>query len=238
MNRWKMTLMAALSGFALMACDTMDDLGAEGAEGMETGETPEVEEEAPKTYSAVLIRDLWLPSKALEDKENDGCQSAVGADGADIDAVALVDSAGPRTEYYFLDKVVSHIGSGLCKEEYAKDDKEALGIADGSIWDGYVSLRGGWLAGEFEFGLLLTPDLSLTVYEVGVNNHGATGEDPYAVYAITDISCVDGLDPENWPAIEEACSAVLIADAGDGEATMGLEWVPGPPSEDEEVASN
>lgn len=230
MNTWKMTLMAGLAGFALMACDTIDDLGIYEDEEVanEDPSTEEPEDEAPKTYSAVLIRDLWLPNKHIEEKDNDGCRSAVGADGADIDAIALVDAAGVRTEYYFLDKVVSHIGKGHCKEELHDDDSAALGMADGSLYDGYVSLRGGWLAGEFEFGLLLAPDMTLTVYEVGVTNHGATGEDPYAAYAITDLSCLQGIDPNDWPSIEASCSAILIADAADGESAMALSWVPDP----------
>lgn len=206
---------------ATPACDDVvdgdpDATGDTTPEPDATGDTDTVEPEPPE-YRAALIRDLWLLDETIEDKRNDGCRSAQGADGADIDAVLLVL---PDNVAYAGEFVDAYIPSGLCDNEDYFDTDLAKGEPDGDLSGGFVTLRGGWLLVEFEDQLVIQEDDAIVTHEIGVENHGASGEDPYEVYLATSLECVSDLaDKSDFEAVKAACNARLLSDAADGEST-------------------
>ncbi|MBL8784700.1 MAG: hypothetical protein JNJ59_07380 [Deltaproteobacteria bacterium] len=111
------------------------------------------------------------------------------AHGADIDAVGLFD--GSTLLGYLVS--VDYREGGICSANNMSDPTLALGAPDGKVGSGFVSLGGGWLAGEFAEGVEIRPGHTLVVYEVGTHcaqnvNCGAVDEG-YEVFVATDLGC-------------------------------------------------
>ena len=101
---------------------------------------------------------------------------------------------------------------GDCTNEFQVPE-EAVGPCGCAI-DQWVSLQGGWLAGDFG-EVAIVSGLTVRVYEYGASSNGT--EDPYVVSLINEPGCLE--DPT-----AEGCSTTLLGPAVD-EANF---VVPGP----------
>ncbi|MCA9515139.1 MAG: hypothetical protein KC635_09375 [Myxococcales bacterium] len=138
----------------------------------------------PVAYYAIFVEDLWDRT----------CRSSSGQEGADIDAVELFDEAGHHVAY--LDTVDAERSPTICSNmEAHADPRAATGAPDGSLTDHAYSLWGGWLIGEFEFGVELTAGDRVQVFEIddsycqGIPS--CLGSEKYEVYLATELDCVN-----------------------------------------------
>ena len=92
----------------------------------------------------------------------------------------------------FLVEAVGEVGGDWCTNEYT-DPQGAVGQVN-YMSEHYVALAGGWVAGVFGDGNPILSGLHIRVHEYGSVYGG--GDDPYHVWLMTDLSCVESDDPE------------------------------------------
>ncbi|MFO0748374.1 MAG: hypothetical protein U1F43_22330 [Myxococcota bacterium] len=170
----------------------------------------------PPRYYAIVVDD----SDFFDGRcETSGSQ----AHGADIDAVELGDGSGASLGYF--ENVVYRPGTVCDVASGAHADADAVkGAPDGTLSDGFVSLGGGFVAGELGPNQLeVRPGYTVTVYEVGDEACAAAGltagvdcvgDERYAVSLITELGCLtDG-----------GCEELLVTgrDGAEGEAEIPL----------------
>jgi hypothetical protein len=143
-------------------------------------------------FYGVLIEDSW-----------DGvCNPDYNSSGADISAVELLSCANDDPDscetVAWFQNASAQIGTeGGCTNDFI-NPFEAVGPC-GCELDQWVSLQGGWLAGDFG-DVAIVSGLVVRVYEYGTSSNGT--EDPYTVSLINDPSCMD--DPS-----VEGCTTLL-----------------------------
>ncbi len=150
--------------------------------------------------------------------------SSSRAHGADIDAIGLFD--GDEVLGY-LDNVDYQDGD-LCTGDESNlmtDTDKVKGAPDASISDGFVSLGGGWLTGEFDDALQITNGLQIVVFEVGTkcgsNNNCGGVDEGYEVFVAPDLDCAAGAGQEYpW----SNCAEQLGGEA-EGEFTIPVSGI-------------
>jgi hypothetical protein len=151
-------------------------------------------------FYGVLVQDSW-----------DGvCNPDYNSSGADIGAVELLSCAngdpGSCETVAWFQNVSAQIGTeGDCTNDFTSPE-QAAGPC-GCALDEWVSLQGGWLAGDFGDAEIVT-GLLVRVYEYGTSSNGT--EDPYTVSLINDPSCME--DPSVEGCTTFLGTAVDIAD--------------------------
>lgn len=170
------------------------------------------------TYAAVIVDDSQIfPTHRVVG--TDPCATAsspLNAHGADIDAVGLFSGATLIGYFDFVD----YQEGGLCpnKQNTRTDPDDAKGAPDASLTEGFVSLGGGFLIGEFSGGTALESGDIITVYEVGSkcgNNTSCGGVDEgYEVFVATELDCV------NQSAYPYGSCAIKLSDTAKGEANI------------------
>ena len=202
MRKLMRTLLVGLATVALMAgCDVSsseDDTGTVNPPTDQGGTDPGNADTyvPPAGYFAIMVEEGGTPS----------CSNNL-AHGADIDAVQLSDSGGTHVAWY--SHVQGAVGTGGC------EDKDPNAFTDLSLLDGYVSLNGGFIAGEFDSGIQLIEDYTVTVYEAGsqTSSGGVSGKDePYNVYAAYDMTCAGTM---------EACAKLVGNAVGEADVPLG-----------------
>lgn len=166
-----------------------------------TGTDTTPDEVTPPTYKAVIIDDSQIfPTHRTVG--TDPCATASGplfAHGADIDAVGLFTVSGATaTLLGYLDgDAIDYKEGGLCpnKQNTMIDESQAAGAPNAKIDEGFVSLGGGYLTGEFTGSPSIQVGDQITVFEVGKKcgtntNCGGTDEG-YEVFVAEDIDCVN-----------------------------------------------
>ena len=141
---------------------------------------------------AVVIEDSWVDTKDCPSKGQN-------AQGADIDAVALVDADGSLLGY--LHAVRGQVpDASFCGDNEHPDVLEALHSPDAIISGGYVSLTGGALVGEFgPDSPRIMPGDHIAVYEVDQDTCQGCNPEAYTVWLTNRLSCLggDGCE-EHW----------------------------------------
>jgi len=131
----------------------------------------------------------------IEDDWGEEC-SNFDSPGADIDAVELIVCPnGDLESCYsqgFLVDTEGAAGDNACTNDYT-DPHGAIGPVNYGSGH-YISLAGGWVAGEFGPDNPIETGLFIRVHEYGAIYGG--GDDPYDVWLMTDLSCLDSPDPE------------------------------------------
>lgn len=184
-------------------------------------------------YYAVIVTDSEIfpthrKGGACTSPTESGCNpcatSSNRAHGADIDAVGLFD--GDEVVGY-LDNVDYQDGD-LCtgaQSNLMTDTDKVKGAPDASLSDGYVSLGGGWLTGEFDDALQITNGLQIVVFEVGskcAGDDSCGGDDEgYEVFVAPDLDCAAGAGQEYpW-----ANCAVQLGGEAEGESTIPVSGI-------------
>ncbi len=172
--------------------DTQDDQG---------NNTDEVEDDTtgPTGPTAVYLEDLVWDGK---------CRSSSNSNGPDIDAVEL-QLADLQSSVY-LDTVVGDVpekageqlavaNPATCDNNF-KNIQAAKGAPDATKLvpakdTQFVSLHGGWIAGEFENQTFIAVGDTIVVHEVGTNFGGnANSDEMVGLYVMTDLGCAGPTD--------------------------------------------
>jgi len=201
----------ALSGLvstSLVACDVEDPF----VPGTDTTQpdTTQPDTTQPDTtqpggdYQAVIVDDTeyFKDHRANNSASTNPCATAGGVDGAhgaDIDAVGLFNGSSligyfdtVRLEIALTGKCFDDympISSGFRAENNYTNPEDVKGAPQGKLNEGFVSLEGGYVIGEFDDGAYVEPGYTIIVYEVFSNE--ATKE-MFDVYVATDIDCGSG----------------------------------------------
>lgn len=136
------------------------------------------------------------------------CKSTNNADGVDLDAVGLFDSAGGLVGY--LDFIRGELGTA-CTNDYTDLD-QAKGAPDGTLTENYTALVGGYVVGEFEQQFAIGSSDTITVYEVGSGVGGI--DEGYDLYLARELACGGSGRPS-------ADCTFLVGD-GEGEGTFNM----------------
>lgn len=136
-------------------------------------------------YHAIIITDAWV--------DGSGCALEPGrGQGADIDAVALFDSLNQLVGY--VDLVQGSVPTtSTCGSNSFANLNQIRGAPDASAYDGYVSLTGGKIAGEFAPNSpKLTAGDYVEIYEVDLSYCHSCVADTYALKLAKTVDCVFG----------------------------------------------
>ena len=166
-------------------------------------------------FYAVIVTDSMIFPNHRGPNSSDPCATSfANMHGADIDAVALFDADNLLG---YLDNV-DYADGGICTGDQANaatDPSRARGAPNASLTSGFVSLGGGWLAGEFDSALEIVDGSTVVVYEAG----SSCSDDPdcggldegYEIFVATDLDCASQGDyPWN------DCALLLGAREGEG----------------------
>lgn len=147
--------------------------------------------------------------------DNRCATSSSGAHGADIDAVELITD---NDVSYFFDEVDYEPGTSCTIGDNHNNPSEVEGPPDGSLTDGFLSLGGGVVAGEFgPSAIEIVAGYQVVVYEIGDDyciaagltpGVNCVGSDGYHVYLTQQLACVGS----------SSCSTVQITN---GEGAEG-----------------
>ena len=165
------------------ACPEDDDDAIDDS--TEAAETTAGEDVPIEGYLGVLIADAWT--------DGDGCPSAAeGAEGAQIDAVALFDANGNLLAY--ANTVVSSVpASTSCGVNKFPNAAAAQASPDASQNSGFVALSGGAIAVEFGAGApALTNGQQIQVFEVDAGYCATCPARSYAVSVVQRADCLRG----------------------------------------------
>ncbi len=171
----------------------------------------------PTKYYAVFIEDDWDARCAT---------SGVGAHGADIDAVGLwdptLDPDNPEL-IGWLDVVDMELDRATCDTYGFADPDLAIGPPDGELTEGFYSLAGGWLIGEFDHQVEILPHYIITVHEIddtfceGLS--WCVGSEGYSVSIATDLDCVN-----TGPDFRDTCMVPVTGPEGaEGSTVLPLD---------------
>ena len=173
-----------LTSLPMVACDVEEGDG----DATTTTTTPNDTSDTVETvrYFTLVVDDT--------DRFDERCAtSSSGAHGADIDAVELSNgnsSLGFFTSTVYRPGTVCDIGDNHDNAD------EVEGAPDGSLTDGFVSLGGGLIAGEFTNAAIeLLNGYTVEVFEIdddfcaGIAN--CVGSEPYDVWVTETNSCID-----------------------------------------------
>lgn len=207
----KQYVMACVAALGLGACETNNVPQDEVDSG--SPDTDVVDPPLEPEYFAVLLDDSVQFPEHRTDGGDPCATSAANAHGADIDAIELLDSDGV-TSLGTLASSVYHPAT-LCDDTAFTDPEEAESVPDGSLNDGFVSLAGGGLSGEFPASLELLAGYIIKVYEIDDAFCGGSpscvGSEKYSVYITSELDCGKD-DPD--------CDVLLISDEGDGSGSF------------------
>lgn len=212
----------------LVACD-VEDTDADATDstqtdsdtsGTDTGTDTTPDEVEGPTYTAVIVDDSQIFPTHRSDGGNPCATAAspLNAHGADIDAVGLFND-GSLIGY--LGDAIDYKEGGLCpnKESTMMDPNEAAGAPNAKIDEGFVSLGGGYLTGEFAGAPVIQVGDVITVYEVGkkcgTNTSCGGVDEGYEVFVAEDIDCVNV--GAGYP---YATCAVKLSDTAKGETDI------------------
>ncbi len=173
-----------------------------------TETTPETEIPGGDEFYAVIVTDQEIfpthrKNGQCTSPTESGCNpcatSSNRAHGADIDAIGLFDD-GEVVGY--LDTVTYQDGD-LCTGDESNlmtDTDKVKGAPNASLTDGFVSLGGGWLTGEFDQAVQITNGLTIVVFEVGTKCAGDDTcggvDEGYEVFVAPDLDCASGAGQE------------------------------------------
>ena len=193
------SLLVGLVALPFAACDVEDDADADTTVSNTDPGTTTVTE-----YHGIMLQDSWV--------DGSGCPSKTQkAQGADIDAVGLFDSANSLVGY--CDVVQGNVpGSSSCGANNHTNTNDAKGAPDGDISSGYVALTGGVIACEFAPNSpKLTAGDSVEVYEIDTSYCSGCDAEGYTVSAVTSAACATS-----------ACTNNVGLGTGAGVATLSV----------------
>ena len=215
-------MMGALA-MPLVACDVQDEGDGTDATNPSDGTNPTDttgDTGGGTHYFAVIVTDsqIFPTHRTVGTDPCATASSPLNAHGADIDAVGLF--SGSSLIGYF--DTVDYAEGGLCPNKLSTmmNPDEAKGAPDASLTEGFVSLGGGWLIGEFSGQPELQSGDTLVVYEVGSKCSGNTScggvDEGYEVFVAEDLDCVN-----SGPYPYGSCAKKMSDDA-EGESTIPL----------------
>lgn len=188
--------LGGLLSASVVACDVEDPFnpstdttnGSDTAIGTDTNIPPEDTAVVEDEYYAVIVDDSEIfPTHRIVGTDPCATNREQGAHGADIDAVAMFDENNNLIGYFESVR----LAAGTQCEIPAKfaDIGNVKGEPDLSINEGFVSLGGGYVIGEFDESALILPGHSIQVFEID-KDVGSTGADEgYDVFVATDLGC-------------------------------------------------
>ena len=198
MNRWRRggerrrARLGALAGALVVlgaGCDLDICQGAcpedDASEERDEGAATSSEDVTSDGYRGVLIVDRWT--------DGDGCPSAAdGAEGAQIDAVALLDASGNLLAY--ADTLVSTVpASTSCGVNHFANAVAAVGGPDATRNTGFVALSGGAVGVDFGAGVpTLANGQQIQVFEVDGTYCDTCPARAYAVSVVRRADCLRG----------------------------------------------
>ncbi len=228
---FKQLLVASILAVPVAACDlepfpqddagntdTLDDAGGHTDK---SDVTDPPDEQTPSGPTAVFIQDMAFDGK---------CRSDSNSNGADIDAVELQLSDLQQSVY--LDTVIGDVPANAgqklavanppsCDNNF-KNIQAAKGAPDATKLvptkdTQFVSLHGGWIAGEFTGQVYVAAGDTIVVHEVGSNMGGKDSSDEkVGLYVMTDLGCAGPTD---------STCAVKVGE-GAGVATFDVPTLP------------
>lgn len=208
MKHFSIPMILISGSVAISACDVEpSDVVGGGDDTTNPGDTGADVPAVPLQYTAIIIDDSRIFPTHRADGGNPCATSSMGAHGADIDAVALMD--GPDLVGY-LDTVDYEAGTRCTMDADFTDSDLVKGAPDGQLLEGFVSLGGGWLTGEFDNQALILPTYDVIVYEVGAEQGGL--DEGFELFVAEDLDCVNQQRNECAKRIGE----------GEGEASFDL----------------
>jgi hypothetical protein len=143
---------------------------------------------ADDSYHAVIVDDSEIFPFHRRDGSNPCLTSQVDAHGADIDAVMLLDPQGQNPRY--LENVRLALGTQCQIGERYRLPEELKGLPDGLSNENFVSLGGGYIAGEFQGRPEVVPGATIVVFEVG--SAAGQRDEGYDLYVARDVTCGHG----------------------------------------------
>ncbi|MFO0748375.1 MAG: hypothetical protein U1F43_22335 [Myxococcota bacterium] len=173
-----------LCSLPMVACDVQGDGDATTSTNPTTTNDTTDTVQTTKYYGLVVDDSEFFDGRCAT--------SSSKAHGADIDAVELSD--GTNSLGYF-DTVIYQPGTVCDVTSGTHADPELVkGAPNGSLTEGYVSLGGGFVAGEFDNQVQILPGYTVTVYEIGddfcAGIPNCVGDEKYAVSVITELGCL------------------------------------------------
>lgn len=173
-----------LASASIVACD-VEDTFEPGSDTTITQDTAGDTTVAPTQYLSVIVDDSEIFPTHRVVGTNPCATAADGAHGADIDAVALFKGNGDLAGYY--DTVRLALGTQCEIDAKYKNASEVKGAPQGKTNEGFVSLGGGYVIGEFDNRVTIQPGYSIIVYEIGKEVGG--NSEGYKVFVAEDNSC-------------------------------------------------
>jgi len=167
-----------------VACDVEDTVPGSDTTGTDTTGTDTVVV-VPDDYLSVIVDDSTIFPTHRTVGTDPCATSSVGAHGADIDAVGLFTAGGASAGYFNTVRLAQ--GTQCTIAAKYKEANEVKGQPDGTLLEGFVSLGGGYVIGEFDNQAIILPGYAIQVYEVGVEVGGV--DEGYDVYVALDNSC-------------------------------------------------